>query len=205
MREERVKDAMKKLREANVRKVRESSPDEDSDETRKGFGASERIWNGGRAGCRLARARYCRYMLAHTPCAIPLRSLTRICALEWRWNGVGMAVRFVLTQLDLKIYINDYRTSYQLALSSDQSTEVVIREALNLANLQPDPMYTIFEVVTDFGFGTPPPSRPPTRPCRTRVLTRPRIHLAGRLQSARSSRTSVSPTSRQRGSWRRPT
>ena len=94
MREERVKDAMKKLREANVRKVRESSPDEDSDETRKGFGASERIWNGGRAGCRLARARYCRYMLAHTPCAIPLRSLTRICALEWRWNGVGMALEW---------------------------------------------------------------------------------------------------------------
>ena len=84
-------------------------------------------------------------------------------ALEWRWNGVGMAVRFVLTQLDLKIYINDYRTSYQLALSSDQSTEVVIREALNLANLQPDPMYTIFEVVTDFGFGTPPLGPPRAR------------------------------------------
>jgi hypothetical protein len=72
-------------------------------------------------------------------------------------------------QLDLKVFVNDYRTFFQLALTSDQSTEAVIREALLLANLQPDPMYTIFEVVTDFGFGK---RAPPTPICLHRMQGR---------------------------------
>jgi len=62
--------------------------------------------------------------------------------------------------MELRIFINDYRSSYQLSLTSDMSTEEVIAEALQLADLPPDPMYTIFEVVTDYGIGAHPHVRP---------------------------------------------
>jgi len=71
--------------------------------------------------------------------------------------------------MDLRIFINDYRSSYQLSLTSDMSTEDVIAEALQLADLPPDPMYTIFEVVTDYGIGARPHARTRRKPKSTRT------------------------------------